>query len=450
VSAHYDESAMQEYLDDPESYAGRAQLEAHVTQCMPCRSLLEELRAFDATLASDSLWEMVEARSGEAPGAIRALADLLAAEDTDAEKLLAPVLASPTSFKRANVTSLPAMRTAGVVRKLAAESRELRERQPMHALVLADAAIAISDQLPSNRYPAPLLDDLRGSAWLERANVLRALGRYAEAIDALDIAARAYSRSPVAVFSLALVDYLRGVVYVETEHLDDALRLIRRSARIFRQFGEEERYVHAKIVEATILFDQHRVRDARDLFVSLITAAKSLGNAATLARLYANAANCELQLHELARAGEYYERALSLYEALGLETESIRTRWNVGCLRIAMGEMADGVARLRVAARDFERLGLRSDAALVTLDLAEALLASGDPAAAREAGDLCKTLVASFTDVGMTGHTLTAVAYLREAFADGRATPGLVRHVRQYLESRPDESGKAFEPPTHL
>jgi tetratricopeptide (TPR) repeat protein len=118
--------------------------------------------------------------------------------------------------------------------------------------------------------------------------VLRYLGRYAEALDATDIAARAYAQAAVAAYSLALVDYLRAVIFVETERRDEALRLARKCARVFRQFGEDDRFVHAKIVEASVLFDRNRYRDARDLFVSLVGVAKGLGDAATLARLYGN------------------------------------------------------------------------------------------------------------------------------------------------------------------
>jgi tetratricopeptide (TPR) repeat protein len=447
VSGHYDELALQEYLDDPDSFEGRSDLEMHLAFCRACSGLLEELRAFEATLASDALWTVPEAGGEEPPGELRAIAELLAQEDAAAEQLLAPLLSSPASFRRANVTALPAMRTAGVVRRLRTESRTLRERQPMHALVLADAAIAISDLLPPRRYPEPLVDDLRGGAWLERANVLRYLGRYPEALDATDIAAHAFAQSAVAAYSLALVDYLRAVIFVETERRDEALVLVRKCARVFRQFGEDDRYVHAKMVEASVLFDQNRYRDARDLFVSLVRVAKDLGDGATLARLYGNVANCQLHLHELESADVYFARALSLYEALGLETERIRTRWSIGSLRIANGDIPDGLARLREARREFEQLGLRSDAALVTLDIAEALLASGNAAGAREAAELCAAIVESFTSVGMTGHAMTALAFLHEAFETGRATPALVRHVRHYLETRPDHGGQAFAPP---
>lgn len=447
MSGHYDELALQDYLDDPESYEGRDDLEEHVEECRRCHARLEELRAFDAALTT-TLWDVDGA--GETPEAIRALADLLVREDAEAEELLVPLLSSPASFRRANITARSPMLTAGVVRRLCEETRHLRERQPMHALVVADAAIAIADQLPPSRYPAVLLDELRGGAWLERANVLRYLGRHVEALDATDISARAFARTPVAVFSTALVDYLRGVIYVETQRHDEALRLVRRSARIFRQFGENERFIHARMVEAAVLYDRSGYREARDLFLSLIRIAKELGAAATLARLYGNVADCQLRLHELESAEMYFARALSLYEALGLHTERIRTRWSIGSLRIAAGDLADGLRRLREARREFDELGVRSDAALVTLDLAEALLAGGDAEGAREAADLCASMVESFAAVGMTGHALTALAYLREALESGKATLGLIRHVREYLESDPDHRGNPFLPPSPL
>lgn len=450
MSDHYDEATLQEYLDDPESFEGRAELETHLALCRPCTGLLDELRAFEATLALDSLWDAGGDGAAEPHGELRALSDLLAREDAEAEQLLAALLVSPASFRRANVTSNPAMRTAGVTRRLSAESRALRERQPMHALVLADAAIAIADQLSPQRYSDTLIDELRGGGWLERGNVLRYLGRYEEALDALDIAARACARSPVAAYSLAVIDYVKAVIFVETGRLDEALRLARRSSRVFRQFGEDDRFVHARIVEATVLFDRSRYRESRDLFLALVHTARQLGDAATLARLYGNVANCQLRLHELPSAEAYFARALSLYEALGLETERVRTRWSIGSLRIANGDIADGLARLREARREFEQLGLRTDAALVTLDIAEALLAAGGPAEVRQAAELCAAIVESFTAVGMTGHALTALAFLQEAMAAGRATPGLVRHVRHYLETNPDHSGSPFVPPTHL
>ncbi len=377
---------------------------------------------------------------------IRILAELLAREDAEARETLEPLLGSPAAFRRANPGGNPQMHTAGAVRQLCAESRRLRERQPMHALLVADTAIAIVDLLSPTRYPPMLIDELRGDAWYERANVLRYLGRYPEAIDALDLSARAFEGSPVAAYSGALIDYLRAVLFVELDRYDDARPLARKSARIFHQFGESERYLHAKIVEASILFHADRIRESRALFLSLVERAKELAHPETLARLFANIANCDVRLEEFDSAEGYFARALSLYEAVGNETGKIRTRWNLGTLRIAAGDLEEGLLRLREARREFEQIGAHTDAALLTLEIVEALLSTETPRDAREAADLCAGLADSFAAVGMTGNALTALAFLRQAFETGQATPHLVRRIRQYIETRPDQAGHPFVP----
>src|SRR5688572_32572954 len=109
-----------------------------------------------------------------------------------------------------------------------------------------------------------------------------------------DVCSSDLAGSPVAVYWTAIVEYSRAVIFLETGKLDDAVRLARKSARIFRQFGEDERYVHAKILEGAVLFDHSRFRDARELFLSLLPFAKRLGDATSLARLYLNIDICQL------------------------------------------------------------------------------------------------------------------------------------------------------------
>lgn len=443
MSRHYDENALYDYLDDPRSFRERAELEAHIAACDDCRALLAELRSFDEALSSTALWDFADAvrRHRQPPDAIRSIADHLAIEDNDADQFLTPILSSPAAFRRANVAAMAEMRTAGVVRKLCTVSRELRERQPMHALALADAAVTIAEQLGAI-YPRVVIEELRGSAWLERANVLRYLGRHPEAIDALDIAEQAYEETPVAAYSIAIVHYVRAAVFVELERFDEARRLARHSARVFRQFGEHERLVHARMIEGCVAFHQNQYAAALALFRPLVQPAKDLGDATTLARLYLNIASCHLELGAYDEAHQHLTQALSLYEALGLETEKIRTRWSLGTLLVKTGRATEGIHRLHDARLEFERLGATTDAALVSLDIVETLLAIGRP---REAVELCAGLVESFTSGGMTGNALTALAFLREAVDAGSATPLLVAHVRSYLQQRVED--RPFLPP---
>lgn len=443
MKPHYDEAALYDYLDDPETFRDRAALEVHLGSCGQCRALLAELRSFEDALSSTALWDFADAvrRHSEPPEAIRSIADRLALEDADAEQFLTPILSSPAAFRRANVGAIPEMRTAGVTRKLCAVARDLRERQPMHALALADAAVTISEQL-GTLYPRVVIDELRGAAWLERANSLRYLGRLPEAIDALDVAERAYESTPVAAYSVALVQYLRAAILLELDRHDEARALARLSARVFRQFGEHDRYVRARMLEGCVLFQQSQFGKALSLFRTLVQPAKELADVTTLAHVYLNIANCNLSLESFDEAHQHFMQALSLYEALGLETEKNRTRWSLGTLLVRTGRATEGIQRLHDARREFERLGATIDAALVTLDIVEALLALERP---REAADLCSGLVESFTSIGMTGNALTALAFLREAVASGVATPILVKHVRTYLQHGVED--RPFLPP---
>ena len=444
MNGHYDEATLADYLDAPDSFADRDGLERHLAACRRCRELLDELKELEAALQSGELWNAAEALTRDTPESISALAAALRREEELAAQRLARIVDSPIMFRRANLAARAELHNAGAVRFLCTQSRALREKQPMHALTLADAAVALSDRLPGERYPATMIADLRGGAWLERANALRYLGRFAEALDALDIAENAYARTPVATFSLALVQYLRSVIFFETERLDEATRLARGAARVFRQFGEDERFIHAKIVEGGVLFHRNRFAEALDLFMSLVSAAKSLGDAATIARLYGNIANCYLGLQRRSDACGYFAQALSLYEALGFETEKIRTRWSLGRLMVNAGSVAEGVGRLREAKREFESLALTNEAAQVTLDIVDALLATGDTS---EVARLCAGLVESFVAAGMTGNSLTALAYLREAVTTGRADRGLVEQVRAYLAGGPENTDRPFVPP---
>ena len=142
-------------------------------------------------------------------------------------------------------------------------------------------------------------------------------------------------------------------------------------------------------------------------------------------------------------ASGYFAQALSLYEALGLETEKIRTRWGLGRLLLGAGKVDEGIDRLREAKREFDSVGLTNEAAQVTLDIVEALLAGGDSS---EVTRLCAGLVESFVAAGMTGNALQALGYLREAVASGRADGALVADVRAYLAGAPETTDRPFVP----
>jgi hypothetical protein len=84
------------------------------------------------------------------------------------------------------------------------------ERDPLHALNLADTALQIAKSLnETEHYLGIKIHQLSGLACKERANALRYLGRFPAELDALDQAKRAYERAGANPWDLALLLYTR-------------------------------------------------------------------------------------------------------------------------------------------------------------------------------------------------------------------------------------------------
>ena len=127
-----------------------------------------------------------------------------------------------------------------------------------------------------------------------------------------------------------------------------------------------------------------------------------------------------------------------------METEAARSRNNLGQTLLAAGLAAQAVPVLRQTWLEFEKFDMLADAALAALQLAEAMLLTGNGS---EVAAICRDLIARFSAAGMTSRAITALSFLREAVAIGQATPSLVRHVYDFMRELPAERPRLFAPP---
>jgi len=122
----------------------------------------------------------------------------------------------------------------------------------------------------------------------------------------------------------------------------------------------------------------------------------------------------------------------------------VRTRWSLGVTLVAAGQLHDALPVLRQAWKEFDEMGMEADAALVGLEVAEVLLIVELPA---EVPTICRNLLDRFTRNNMTSRAVTALSFLREAVALGRATPALIRDVHDFLRDIPKYPARSFSPP---
>ena len=129
-----------------------------------------------------------------------------------------------------------------------------------------------------------------------------------------------------------------------------------------------------------------------------------------------------------------------------MTAEATRARWALATTLVSAGKFTPAIALFERAWKEFEALDMEADAALVALDLAETLLVVGE---AGRVPHICRILVDRFTRAGMTSRAITALSYLREVVASGKAQPLVIRQVRELLRELPSQGRPTVPLPLH-
>jgi tetratricopeptide (TPR) repeat protein len=428
---HYSDDELSTMRKDRSQAAHEAAIEKHLAECAECRETLALFGELEESLHKAEVWERVPAFQAPPKGLQEILAEKAAIERQNAEALrrLAPHLKSPLHFEDANVAENARFRDAGVVRMLTAEAAGLRERKPKFALQLATAACVVARKLDAE----PLF---LAAAIRERANALRFVGRFKEALTALDEAEAIFRRLPSGAFDLAIVEYVRATVVIQFEERSaEALELARSAIRTFREYGDRQRELAARLVEAEALRIVRGSADAANAYEEVITLAQRTEQRNILAYGFQNSAIAYADLGDIEKAERYFAEALAIYDELGVTVEQVRTQWEMARMLVLRGKLESGAGALELARQRLRDLELREDHALATLDWAGVRLAlnRADGVAAA-----CREIMLEYESEGATKNARLALAYVEEALRHGSATPRLVRQVprhsiRQFL-----------------
>jgi tetratricopeptide (TPR) repeat protein len=450
MGLHYDENVLIDYLISPDDVEQSEAIEEHLSTCSSCRSLTEDFAHFSQELSNPEVWEREElssalARADESKAdEFTSYAARLQEERYAANSHLSSLLQVEPPFRPAMIELSPELCNAGVVHELCERAYQILEQSPAESIELSKLAISISDRLPASSYATNTILHLRGRAWKEHGLALRWVSRYDDALGALDQAERYFSQATVSEFDLATVAYVRTEIFYDLGRLSEALLLVGNCARVFAQFGDQERYLRSRLIEGTIRYKSGDIRAARQTWTELLKPVQASRDLQTLGSLLHNLGNACLELGEADEAGSYMLQAISIFEELGLRSEAVRGRWAIGRLVAASGRLDDAQRRLRQVQEEFEKLEMLGDAGLAALDIVELLLRTEQSS---EAAVICRYLVERFTRAGMSDNAVAALSYLREALAAGKATPKLATHVRTFLAELPDQRERLFAPP---
>ncbi len=443
IERHYDDEALIALIDND-----RVAADEHLPHCPPCSEKIESFRMICDALCDQDLWDTQPVRSEPVPATIanlRAFADRMADEDTHAEAILQELLAGSREEWMPRLNEHPEWRTAGVVRRLVARVFADVFSMPPDAVAMAELATGVSEQLAAADHPSDTVARLRGSAWRAKAYALYYVGDFTAAESALFASERHFSYCGINEYELARVGTVKALVLRPFDRISEATDAATSSARVFEEYGDVEKTVSAKLAVVHMLFSREQYKQAERILLDLEQQVSAAPYVGTHARVLGNLGLCYRKLGEFELSIQYYDCASALFDATGAQTETVRARWSIAVMLAEAGRVADARERLHEVTRQMEYLGMTSEAAVASLDVAEVLLAQG---LYEEVSDICRSAMSSFERAGLayTARALTALAFMQEAAKQRRSDEVLVRTVRDYIRKLPSQPNLLFAP----
>jgi tetratricopeptide (TPR) repeat protein len=388
-------------------------------------------------LSGDSLWEKQQAKLSRAEAAEQRR---LRAET---EELVAGLEVRKVPFSKWMAAIEARGGTSQAVATVLYErGRALTFENPRDAERIHRLAAAVAGKLPRDTAAFSIL----GRAHMGRGNALGNLGDYPGAFDAFDAAEAVLTESPQYIRELAEVWYSRARTYLSQTAYEEAIQWARRSRVVFEAMRDERMGALARLLIGSVLYDTADVAEAERLLRSTLDPLELAKDRESLAYAFLGIGRCNIDLGEVKAGRVWLEKARATFLKLNMRSEVVRAQWSLGWLGALHEDLAGGMELLYKARRDFEELGMPTDAALVGLDIVEVLLLKDIDDAAARAAQVCRSIIEAFHGRGETANARRAIAYLREAMQRDLGNQEVVREVRQFLKRWSNNPAAIFLP----
>ena len=326
----------------------------------------------------------------------------------------------------------PELRTCGALERLGNFTARMLERDPRQALAAAELSAAIADRIPPDAYPLIVVAQLRAHAWKDIGQSLAYLGRYRDALVALDRAEKDVGNFGALAHDQAIVGFVRATTLQEIDRYDESLVLLGECKNVFREHGDNRRLLLCGIAEGVLLHRLRRYREARETYLLLLAGSSGALDREAVACLHNVIGHCSLDLGDYESAETYLSRAIELFHEIHQPLQAAKAELGRGRLLVRKGQVTRGLAHLRGIRAEFLRNQMTEEAGLCGLEIVEALLSRGVTA---DAEALARQIIAEFTSAGLNARAITALAYLTDAIAARRASTDMVTSVRDYIVS---------------
>lgn len=333
---------------------------------------------------------------------------------------------------------------------LIAESREVRATSLAEAHTWLDMAQEVHFALRGARLPAEILAVCGLRLRAHRANTFRMggdLARAASLFAELGSDPRRWHLARLEVHAELLS--LEASLRTDRREFDTAHGLLARAVRLYGLVGNPVARARTLLKRGTAFHYEGDPAAAIHAFEQAAITFESTTERHLLLIAQHNLADSLVDLGRPADAAALVAANESLYAEHDDPVSCLRRAWLDARIARAQGRFTDAELRLAETRRACLDLGMGYDAALVSLDLAELLLATGRTA---EVKALALRLKPIFASQGVHREATAALILFQKAAAAERLTAGLLVRLRRYLllarndptfrfEQRPEAEG---------
>lgn len=418
-------------------------LEHVLAGCPRCRQSLDALRELREDSAAGA-----RAASEDAPSISRVLANLgeraarIDREREEARALLPEFLGHPTARQWTLVRNSRRFDTWSFCALLVEAAFEAVYDDPRRSLALAEMAREVAERLDPAPYGERCLLDLRARAWAHVGNAKRALGELPEAEAALRRARALLEEGTGDPLDEAELYYYEASLLRAQRRLDQALRRIHRSIRLYRELGDAHLEGRSLLNEGVI----HAVKG--DPLAAIESDRKALERVDPARdRHLALAARHNLVWHsmEAGRVDEAMTRLAEFeheYRQVGDRASLLRLDWLRAKLLDKSGTEQEARAAFRGTIEGFAEAELPYEVAVVSLELAVFETERGRLDEVRRlAGD---TLVL-FRSLGVEREAIAAWLVFQQAAEAEAITVALIDRLARYYAAARANPGLRFE-----
>jgi len=240
-------------------------------------------------------------------------------------------------------------------------------------------------------------ENLAARVMTNLGNIYHRLDKNRLALDYYDKARKIFAKK--GAVALATVEFNRANIYTNLNRLEDAAKLYRNAAEIYREAGLSVFYQRARYSIAYLHFLADRFTDAIKTFESVYEAFSELGDRRAVAVTRLDLMEMNLHLNQFSTAIMHGYEIIDEFRQLGMRYEQAKANYFVALAHLNLGDLGPAADTLRTAERLFAREKNDLWRGMVNLARSKLHLEAGKPRLALKASAEARSLFARSGDL---------------------------------------------------